>query len=231
MKYDILALEDWASIWTDPLRLSTTVTKNYLIHKRGIHSLIKAEGEDWANDEWFQGGVDVADIFIKIIGPVNPDPSIFDFDSMAIPDFVAGFIYGFTGDNHLDQIEGCFKGSTSIYINVREGIDDIQSENANWIDYTDAAFNFGEAALAIPESLKHCIGIKGDIEEIEEWAVIFKPENRAKLIAKLSKNWAFHRKAIKADLAEVKVDWNNADYFDAGAAAADALTIAVGPVA
>ena len=29
-------------------------------------------------------------------------------DAMAIPDFVAGLIYGLTGDNHLTEIETCF---------------------------------------------------------------------------------------------------------------------------
>ena len=32
------------------------------------------------------------------------------FDAMAVPDFVAGFIYGMTGDNHLSEIEACYQG-------------------------------------------------------------------------------------------------------------------------
>jgi hypothetical protein len=31
-----------------------------------------------------------------------------DITAMAIPDLVAGFIYGMTGDNHLTEIEACF---------------------------------------------------------------------------------------------------------------------------
>jgi hypothetical protein len=30
---------------------------------------------------------------------------------MAIPDFIAGFIYGMTGDNDLVEIEACYHGS------------------------------------------------------------------------------------------------------------------------
>ena len=30
------------------------------------------------------------------------------FDAMAVPDFIAGFMYGMTGDNHLAEIEACY---------------------------------------------------------------------------------------------------------------------------
>jgi len=36
------------------------------------------------------------------------------FDVMAAPDFVAGFIYGMTGDNHLTEIEACYNGGYQI---------------------------------------------------------------------------------------------------------------------
>ena len=29
-------------------------------------------------------------------------------DAMAVPDFIAGVIYGFTGDWKLDEIESCY---------------------------------------------------------------------------------------------------------------------------
>jgi len=230
VKYDLKALGDWASIFTDPIRLPATVGKNWLLHERGIKKDIAHEKADWAAGNYFAAGVDTADAFVKLIGPVEPSPSVFGFDAMAIPDFIAGFIYGFTGDNQLKNIEGCFQGSTSIYVNIRVGIDNLQEEDATWFDYTEAALNFGEAAAEIPAALSSCKGIGSDITEIEEWAEIFAAGNRTKLVATLTKNWAFHRKAIQADLAEVKSDWNSKDYFDSGAAAADALVIAVGTV-
>jgi hypothetical protein len=32
------------------------------------------------------------------------------FDLLAIPDYTAGFIYGMTGANHLEEIENCYSG-------------------------------------------------------------------------------------------------------------------------
>ena len=33
-----------------------------------------------------------------------------DISAMAIPDFVAGFVFGMTGDNKLTEIEACYQG-------------------------------------------------------------------------------------------------------------------------
>lgn len=223
-------MQQWSEIFSNPVKLGATATKNWYLHQRKINDLIADESDDWANDQWFQAGIDIADLFITVVGPVETDPSLFGFTDDAIPDFVAGFIYGFTGDNQLDNIEGCFDGSTGIYINVREGIDNIHEDGATWVDYTEAAINFGGAALLLPDSLSHCKHLGKDISEIEDWAQIFMPENRTQLIKTLTRNWAFHRKAIDADLVAVKTDWINEDYFDAGVAAADGLTIATGGV-
>ena len=32
------------------------------------------------------------------------------FDALAVPDFVAGFIYAMTGANHLTELESCYGG-------------------------------------------------------------------------------------------------------------------------
>jgi hypothetical protein len=35
-------------------------------------------------------------------------------DPAAIPDYTAGFIYGMTGANHLEEIENCYNGSQDL---------------------------------------------------------------------------------------------------------------------
>ena len=36
--------------------------------------------------------------------------SAVSLDPLAIPDWIAGFIFGLTGDNHLSEIEQCYSG-------------------------------------------------------------------------------------------------------------------------
>ena len=49
-----------------------------------------------------------------------------DMPVMAIPDFVAGFVYGLTGDNDLTEIEACYQGGEVMEQEIMQGIADIK---------------------------------------------------------------------------------------------------------
>ena len=55
-----------------------------------------------------------ADIVVSAVGPIKPHYTmeemnqVSNFDAKTIPDFIAGFIYGMTGDNDLVEIEACY---------------------------------------------------------------------------------------------------------------------------
>ena len=66
----------------------------------------------------------------------------------AAADFLAGFMYGMTGDNQLTEIEACFQGTTIMYTEIETGIADIKK--GGWDNDTQAALQFGLAALQIP---------------------------------------------------------------------------------
>lgn len=67
-----------------------------------------------------------------------------------------------------------------------------------------------------------------DIAALKEWASIFtKP---AELSATIAKHMALHRKAIKADIALDKAEWDAQEWWAAGVTTADLATLAIGPV-
>lgn len=109
---DIAAIEDWASIFTDPAKLSATIAKHYALHHNAISSDIASVGAYWGAEEYFKAGVASADLATVAIGPITPVyPTMYEvvgFDVMSVPDFIAGMIYGFTGDNQLPEIESCY---------------------------------------------------------------------------------------------------------------------------
>lgn len=41
-------------------------------------------------------------------------------------DFIAGFVYGMTGDNHLTEIEACYQGGQLMAQEIEYGIADIK---------------------------------------------------------------------------------------------------------
>ena len=69
----------------------------------------------------------------------------YKIEAMAVPDFVAGFVYGMTGDNHLTEIEACYQGGELMYNEIETGIADIKK--TGWDNDVQGALNFALVAL------------------------------------------------------------------------------------
>lgn len=131
------------------------------------------------------------------------------FDAMSIPDFIAGFIYGMTGDNHLAEIEACYKGGEQIVTDSQTAIADFEAG-----DYFKGITDAGKAWNEIGSAMSTCQGMDDDIAAIESWAQIFThPTELSKTVAK---HWLLHGNQIKGDIAKEEADWSAGDYFAAG---------------
>lgn len=143
---DLAALGEWASIFTRPAELSATIAKHMALHRKAIKADIALDKAEWDAQEWWAAGVTTADLATLAIGPVTPVYPSFvgyeqeffassgtpaNFSALAVPDFVAGLIYGFTGDNQLPEIEACFHGSQQLVTDAENLLNDL--ENKNWI--------------------------------------------------------------------------------------------------
>lgn len=224
-KIDIIAVDQWAQIFKDRASLIATVTKHYALHRKAIKADIAAVKADWALGEFYQAGVVAADLVTIAVGPVVV-PTTVGFSAMAVPDFVAGFIYGMTGDNDLTEIEACWQGSEEMYGEVEKAIADFKK--GGWDNITQGCLELSLALLQFPQALNTCEGMDDDIAAIEAWGQIF--TDPAKLTADVTKRWLLHKKAIKADAALTEADWKTGNYFQAGVDAAALMTLAVGPI-
>ena len=81
-----------------------------------------------------------------------------ELNVMAIPDFIAGFVYGFTGVNHLVQLEQCYQGSDNVLEAVEEAFDDIRSGS-----YLKGLEAIGNVVNEFPVALKNCESMSGDL--------------------------------------------------------------------
>ena len=64
-----------------------------------------------------------------------------------------------------------------------------------------------------------------DIAEIESWASAF--TSPATLIPEVTKHYLLHKKAVSADIAAIKADWDAGSFFATGKDAADLLTVLI----
>ena len=146
------------------------------------------------------------------------------FEAVSVPEFIAGFMYGMTGDNHLAEIEACYQGGEQIVTDSELAIADFKAGS-----YVKGIKDAGTVWNEVGASMTTCKGMDEDVAAIEAWAKIFtEPATLSKTVAK---HWLFHGSQIKADLAKEESDWSTSKYFDAGKDVADALTLAVGPIA
>ena len=94
------------------------------------------EKTHWAAAEYFQSGQYTALALTELL-PIqkSPEPANYylGFDAMAVPDVVAWFMFGMTGDNNLTEIEACFNGSTEMYNHLNVAIADFKKGGTDYI--------------------------------------------------------------------------------------------------
>ena len=145
------------------------------------------------------------------------------FDIKAVPEFVAGMVFGLTGENHLVEIESCYKSGDKVVTDSEYALNQFKSGHV-----FKGIKELGTVWNEVFSTLHTCEGMSEDLAEVEAWAKIFtKPVELSKTVAK---RWLFHGVQIKADITKEESDWAANKYFDAGKDIADALTIAVGPM-
>ena len=76
MDDDIAEIEAWAEIFKEPTVLAKTVSKNWLFHGVQIKKDIATEQADWAAQDYFKAGEDVATILTELVGPVASDTAV-----------------------------------------------------------------------------------------------------------------------------------------------------------
>ena len=144
----------------------------------------------------------------------------------AVPDFVAGFVMGMTGDNHLMEVEHCMEGAELVGAELKQAIKDIREGG---LEYDlDAVFQFGLMAMQVPSALKTCESMGDDLAAIKQWADIFRDPKE--LVQVVTKHYLFHKGQIKTDVAALEADWTQGLYFRAGVDLADLMTVAIGPI-
>jgi len=137
--------------------------------------------------------------------------------------FVGGLLEGMVGDNHLTEISTCFTDGEQTVDDVAAIVKAIEAGH-----YFKAAEDIKTTVTSFQTSLTACEGMGDDLKAIESWAAIFK--SPSELTSTVTKHLITHRKEIMGDVHTVKVDWNGKEYFQAGKATADLLTVAVGPI-
>ncbi len=228
MQDDLSAIEEWASIFTNPTELAAKVTKNFALHHKGIQEDIAALKADAAADTWFTAGEDLADLLSLAIGPVKAhEPELVrapvSNSLMEVPDFIAGLIFGLTGDSDLPEVQACVQGGEQVVADAEALLAHLKAgEIIAVVRGVSPLVSEAKAEVAT------CETVGSDWAEVDAWLAQFK--HPGALVEEASKNYVLHHKAISADIAAEQADWASGDYFKAGVDTADAIVALVGPI-
>ena len=192
-------------------------------------AVAKAE-TDWAAGNYFNAGVDLANVSVELIGPA-PTEMVSDVvpasvDVHMVNYIIAGFIFGMTTQNHLTEIEACYTGGATMVQEIMTAIYDFKAGGWNYI--TQGVLNVLLAALQIPQELHTCKNMQEDLTAIKEWASVF--TDKTKLISTVSKHYLLHKKQVTADINQLKADFASEKYFKTGEDLATLSIALLGPI-
>ena len=137
--------------------------------------------------------------------------------------FVGGLLEGMVGDNHLTEISTCFTDGEATVTDVEAIVKAVEA--GHWFK---AAEDVKTTVTAFHTALTACESMGDDLKAVEQWASIF--THKTDLISTVTKHMIFHKSEIMGDINTIKVDWSGAEYYQAGKATADLLTVAIGPI-
>lgn len=171
---------DWLAIWSwgmqiaDPIGLSIRASHAWLTHHDEFKRDVALEHADYHAGNYFKAGVDTADICVLLAGPPHfPEPPLAtaaaaNLDLLAVPDFAAGMLYGFTGDNQLPEVEACFAGGQTIEAEAAALLRDLEAHS-----FVHAMKDGRKLMADFHSALASCEGMDDDLQRIAAWAEIF----------------------------------------------------------
>ena len=137
--------------------------------------------------------------------------------------FLGGFLDGMAVDNNLAELQTCGTDAEVFVTDVEALIADL---NAG--DMIKAARQAKKTLNEVSVVTADCESMQEDLTALKSWASIF--TNVSQLVETVGKHMVFHKSEIMSDAHMVSADWSSGMYFASGKAAADLMTVAIGPV-
>ena len=142
-------------------------------------------------------------------------------------EFVAGVLYGLIQKDDLEYIQSCLADADQVEKEVNEAITDFEKGDVSSIIAGIGVI--GTLLSELPEDLKDCQDMQGDLTRISNWinGLIADPVALAEQIAvNVIKNFT----KITGDVNAVTSDITKADYYSAGSDIADIVVLTLGQI-
>ena len=127
-------------------------------------------------------------------------------NTVEVADFLAGFVYGFTGNNWQSYFETCFKDTPAFETDVCTAVNDFATkENQKVIQGIQLLIgDFPE----LNQFLAACPNAAADIATTESWAKYWSNQGTMKLYSTAYKNILKNESTVLADVHTLTADYD-----------------------
>merc|ERR1712156_438168 len=230
---DLQAIEEWASIFKDPAKLARKLATHYALHKAEITTDIGNLENDWDAGQYFNAGKDLADIATLAIGPIQSDSygasadcGEFTLNTVEVADFLAGFVHGFSGNDHKTEMETCFKDTDAFEMDVCSIVKAIMTKDNDQIMQA-----IHTVLQDLPEMKTFDAGcsdaVRADMKVVGDWEKYWKGQGTMKAYQTAYGNIIHNMPTIKSDASIMEADYNKKDYYGTADMAASVAKIAL----
>ena len=230
-KADFDTTAAWFKYWKaqGEMKVYSTAYKNVVSHMDEIKTEAKQISTDYDAKDYYKVAADVSTIAklalpVQTLGGVKED-CLALMNTTTAADFLAGFIYGFTGNDHKAYFETCFKDNSGFEADICEVAYDFSTKDNQMV------LQGVQKVLADMPELKTftegCPDAKADFDTTAAWFKYWKAQGEMKVYSTAYKNVVAHMTEIKADASKISDDYNANDYFKAAADVSSICKIAL----
>jgi hypothetical protein len=153
------------------------------------------------------------------VGPMN-----IPFGQAAVPEFMAGFMFGMTGvQDNWNELKTCFQNTHQFYQELGNAWSHYKQE-----DYYEASEDMATIFEMLPSETTHCTDLIGFTTSVLAWGRIWKSKHE--LTELVGQNYAIHEDGIKTAIMAAERDCAAQRFFDCGLDVAVVMTDTVGPI-
>jgi hypothetical protein len=117
MQDDIQKVSAMAVVYNHPVQLYSRTGVNFELHKVQTNKAMTNMDAAWTRADFYASGQSTASFAKYMLEPTPP--------AADVSHFLAGFMYKFVGDNHLEHIQNCWTDTGKVGADLSQAIDDI----------------------------------------------------------------------------------------------------------
>ena len=202
---------DWAEMLRQP-EAAKQAYKIWFWEIVPIKKHMNNQKADYASGDYYGTGEETGEIALTLLPKDSVKYNALPPMDPFVPDFTAGLIMGFTGNDHRDVLEGCMKDTEPLAKDIKTSLGDLLH-----FHLFKVVGDLGNFMWLLPDAVEECEKLGSmdeDMGTMLQWASLLKDPVHVTKVA--AKHWTFHGVEIKADMDKTQTDFKSADYYNAG---------------